>query len=252
MPARSQTVSGHHGRLSQAQQWRLVVAAMARRGQTSRLDGDNAAPGALQALDLDAIAHVAPPGDDLAQAAWRAAAQLQPEWLTQHVLRTFAWGSLFALNAGLQHNRSLLFAACVLHDLGLTTHAAEPREHCFALRGARAAHSLLCAAGASRVQAGLAARAITRHLDLEVPASQGAEAHLLHAGAGLDVLGRRRREIPLALTQAVIARHPRLQMKQALCLCMRCEAEQAPDTRAGVMVRKLGFLRLIEQAPFSE
>lgn len=196
--------------------------------------------------------HVVPPGDDLAQAAWRAAEQLQPPWLNQHVLRTFAWGSLLALNAGLAHDRSLLFSACVLHDLGLTTFAAEPPGHCFAVRGARAARTLLCAAGANAAQARLAARAILRHLDLEVPASHGAEAHLLHVGAGLDVVGARRREVPPSLTQEVLVRHPRLGMKQAICLCMRREAHQAPDTRAGVLVHHLGFLALIERAPFND
>jgi hypothetical protein len=140
----------------------------------------------------------------------------------------------------------------VLHDLGLTAFAADPPAHCFAVRGARAARTLLCAAGANAAQARLAAHAIARHLDLEVPASQGAEAHLLHAGAGFDVIGRRRREVPPTLTQAVLAHHPRMGMKRAICLCMRREAHQAPDTRTGVLVRKLGFLELVEQAPFSD
>lgn len=77
----------------------------------------------------------------------------------------------------------------MLHDVGLTPHAASPAEHCFAVRGARYARSKL-QAHASEEQLHAVATAISLHLDLKVERSQGLEAHLLQAGAGVDVLGR--------------------------------------------------------------
>jgi hypothetical protein len=245
MPSRYAALVRQGGRLSAAQQWRMCMAAVKRRMRPKR---PVVVP--LESIDPRALDHVALPTDDLARAAFEAARRLQPDWMLQHALRCYAWASLFALSGGLTHDRSLLFAACALHDLGLTPHAAEPARDCFAVRGARAAQRLLAAAGAGGAQTRRVAHAIVLHLDLEVDAVQSAEAHLLHAGAGFDVVGRREREVPPALAEAVIARHPRLGMKQAIGRCMQCEAERATDTRVGVLVPRLGFIELIRRAPF--
>jgi hypothetical protein len=238
------------GRLSFAQQWKILAGTL--RWRLHPRQSECGEPTLLQQLDLKAFDHIRPPTDALAQAALRAANTLHPPWLTQHVLRTYLWGSFIGLNAGYRYDNSLFFSACALHDLGLTPHADQPAEHCFAVRGARAAQHLLIEAGGSVTQAATVAHAIVLHLELEVPARQGLEAHLLHAGAGIDVIGRRTREIPPALKQAVLDRHPRLEMKKLLGQCMCCEAQRAPDTRAGVLVNRLGFVDLIAKAPFAE
>lgn len=240
----------HGGRLSFAQQWQILAGAL--RWRLHPRQRERGEPTLLQQLDLKALDHIRPPTDALAQAALRAAETLHPPWLTQHVLRTYLWGGLIGLNAGYRYDDSLFFAACALHDLGLTPHADQPPEHCFAVRGARAAQQLVIAAGGSVTQAVAVAHAIVLHLELEVPARQGLEAHLLHAGAGIDVIGRRMREIPLTLQQAVLEQHPRLEMKKCLGRCMCCEAERAPDTRVGVLVNRLGFSELIAKAPYAE
>ena len=245
MPGHDTALLRDGGRLSAGQQWRMCVAAVKHRVRLRR-----PLVTALESLDPRALDRLAPPTDTLACAALEAAERLQPPWLFQHALRCYAWGSLLALSADVRHDRSLLFAACALHDLGLTPHAAEPPHHCFAARGAQAAHRLLCQAGAARAQAQQVAHAIVLHLDLEVCPQQSAEAHLLHAGAGFDVLGRRGRELPAALVQSVTERHPRLGMKRAIGRCMQCEADRAPDTRLGVLVSRLGFVDLIHRAPF--
>lgn len=240
------------GRLSPLQQWRMAMAAVRWRANPRSRAPLAEGSTRLQRLDMTALDHVAPPADPVAQAALEAATRLQPPWLTQHVLRTYAWGSLLALNADLHHDRRLFFVAAVLHDIGLTEVASEPQSGCFAVRGARAADTLLREAGASHLLARTAAKAIALHLDLEVTTTQGAEAHLLHAGAGLDVIGRRHREVPAPLRAAVLARHPRLGLKQAFCTCMRAEAAHARNTRIGVLVNRLGFLDLIGKAPFED
>lgn len=243
------------GVLTLTERWRLTLAAVRKRARLRQAEAGSAMarpPSALAQLDLQALDQVEHPWDACAFAASTAAQQLQPQWLTNHGWRTFAWGTLLALNADLKYDRNLFFSACMLHDLGLTPHAASPTNECFALRGARAASDILQRAGASVDQVHRVAEAITLHPNLEVGVKLGVEAHLLQAGAGLDVVGQRSEEVPVSLRQAVVTKHPRLGFKHAFCRCMRAESESAPNSRMGLYVRRLGFLDLIQQAPFAE
>ena len=198
------------------------------------------------------MSYVEHPWDALAFAASTAAQELQPQWLSNHGWRTYAWGTLLALDADLEYDKSLFFAACMLHDVGLTLHATSPTDQCFTMRGARAARGILQRAGASEAQLHCVAEAITLHLNLEVGVEQGVEAHLLRAGAALDVVGQRSQEVPASLQQAVLGQHPRLGFKRAFCNCMKVESQITPNSRMGLYVRRLGFLELIRQAPFDE
>jgi hypothetical protein len=243
------------GRLSLAERWSLTLAALRARTHL-RKQNKAAEPAAgrsiLEQLEMKALDSIAPPQGTLAVAAVQAATAAQPEWLTQHALRTYAWGALLALNADLRHDRELLFAASLMHDLGLVPKHAHPRSDCFAARGARAAHEIMLDAGAQPARARCVADAISLHLNLQVDVAQGAEAHMVQAGAGLDVIGRRYREIPATLRQAVLARHPRLGLTRHICQCLQSEARASPNSRIGLYVRRLGFLGLVERAPFAE
>ena len=144
-----------------------------------------------------------------------------------------------------------MFAACAFHDIGLAPIAATPADHCFALRGARHAARVLRPHG-DAVAVRRVADAIARHIDLAVLPSDGVEAHLLHSGAAVDVMGRGLNRLPRPYRDAVLRHHPRLGMKSLLCQCLRREAAAAPGTRMGLYARRLGFVELIERAPFAE
>lgn len=240
-----------HGQLSLLAQWKRVLGAVVPRLRLRRDIRRTAVQVDGVALDLQALERIAAPQDALARHAWELGHNTQPAWLVQHALRTYVWGELLALQGGLRPDHSVLFAACMLHDVGLTPHAASPAEHCFAVRGARYAQQHLQAHGSGE-QRHAVATAISLHLDLKVESSQGLEAHLLQAGAGVDVLGRGLGRIPAPVRDAVLQRHPRLGCKQALCQCMRAEALRAPHTRMGLYARRLGFVELIGKAPFAE
>ena len=79
----------------------------------------------------------------------------------------------------------------------------------------------------------------------------GAEAHLLHAGAALDCIGARLKEIPSPLVTAVLARHPRQGFKQRMAAALDDQATVRYASRAAFLAR-LGFNRLIQAAPFAE
>lgn len=243
------------GHLTLTERWGLTLAAIRKHINLrlqARADGASRLANALDRLGLRALEQVDHPWDALAFAASTAAQELQPQWLTNHCWRTYAWGTLLALNADLKYDKSLFFSACMLHDLGLTAHAAVPNDQCFTLRSARAASDILRTAGASQAQVHCVAQAITLHLNLEVDIEQGVEAHLVQAGAGLDVVGQRSQEVPALLRQAVVENHPRLGFKHQFCNCMRLESRSTPQSRTGLYVRRLGFLDLIGQAPFDE
>lgn len=243
------------GMLKLTERWRLTLAAVRKRAalrKEAASPGDSRPLNVLDQLDLRALDHIEPPWDALAFAASTAAQELQPQWLTNHCWRTYAWGTLLALNSDLKYDKNLFFAACQLHDIGLTPHAALPKNECFTLRGARAASDILRLAGASEGQVHCVAEAITFHLNLEVGIVHGVEAHLLQAGAGLDVVGQRSQEVPVSLQRGVLDRHPRLGFKHAFCNCMKVESQATPNSRMGLYVRRLGFLDLIRQAPFDE
>lgn len=243
------------GMLSLTERWRLTLAAIGSRARlrpSTPAAGGSSAAQALQRLGLGALTYIEPPWDALAFAASTAAQALQPQWLTNHAWRSYAWGTLLALEANLEYDKNLFFSACMLHDIGLTAHAAAPSEQCFTLRSARAARAVLQRAGASEAQLHCVAEAITLHMNLEVGTERGVEAHLLQAGAALDVMGQRSQEIPAVLQDAVHRAHPRLGFKNAFCDCVRTEAKALPNSRLGLYVRRLGFVELIQQAPFDE
>ena len=243
------------GVLTLTERWRLTLAAVRKRANLLRAARHPGVAGPLKTLDrlgLRALDQVEPPWDSLAFGASTAAQALQPQWLTNHCWRTYAWGTLLALDTDLQYDKSLFFAVCMLHDIGLTPHAAAPKGQCFTLRGARAASDILRRAGASEAQVRCVAQAITLHANPEVGVGQGVEAHLLQAGAGLDVVGQRSQEVPASLKHAVVGKHPRLGFKRLFGNCMQIESQRAPRSRMGLYVRRLGLLELVQQAPFDE
>lgn len=243
------------GVLTLTERWQVTLGAIRKHISLRRQiqpAGATRPPSPLDRLALRALEQIEHPWDALAFAASTAAQELQPQWLTNHGWRTYAWGTLLALNADLRYDKSLFFSACMLHDLGLTPHAAAPNDQCFTLRGARAASDILRAAGASQAQVHCVAQAITLHLNLDVGVEQGVEAHLVQAGAGFDVVGQRSREVPALLRQAVVDKHPRLDFKHQFCNCMQLESRSTPQSRSGLYVRRLGFLDRIQQAPFDE
>lgn len=191
------------------------------------------------------------PRGRLAAHVWKVAEAHQPAWLVNHCLRTDAWGQVLGVIGGLSFDREALFAAAMLHDVGLTALAAMPPEHCFAIRGARYAMQTLDGVTDSQTVQ-LVAQAIARHIDLQVDERDGVEAHLLHAGAIADVLGRNMTRIPEPVRRHIVSWHPRMGMKEALCRCMLRESTAAPHSRAACYVRQIGFVDLIRQAPFDE
>jgi hypothetical protein len=241
----------HDGRLTLVERWGLTIALLAARARTAILPTRRRSVLGVELQKSALWESLKHPCGPMAKMAWQLAFSRQPTWLTNHCLRTHAWSQALGAVADLQFDDEILFAAAMLHDAGLTDLARSPSHHCFALRSARFARQALASvAEADRLQA--VAESIARHLNFHVDLSDGVEAHLLQAGAMIDVTGRGLSRIPATVRGRVLSLHPRMGMKEKLCECMRLVAEQAPRTRASIYVRHFAFLDLIRSASFEE
>jgi hypothetical protein len=200
------------------------------------------------ALDIDTRR----PASVEARRAEELLEETSPKWLVHHGFRTYAWALALAARDGLRPDREVLYCASLLHDLGITERFWAAPGECFALRGARSAKDTLLAAGMPTPLADRVAEAIALHLNLVVALhSHGPEAHLLRAATALDVIGQNLRRIPAVFREQTLREIPRLGFKQGVLAAMAKQSEQSPDTRIGVLCRKLALLDRVRRAPFA-
>jgi hypothetical protein len=158
--------------------------------------------------------------------------------LLAHTLRTWLWADLLAGCDGLKPDEELLYVACLLHDIALTdAHRPPSSAACFAVHGGEVARTTLTSLGVEPSYADDVAHAIALHMNVHVPTDEGVEAHLLHAGAHLDVAGTRAADLPRQTIRAVLARHPRDDFPSCFATLMRRETAERPDSRAALLWR---------------
>jgi hypothetical protein len=170
--------------------------------------------------------------------------------LVGHCLRTWLFATLFAGRDDVAHDDEVLYIACLLHDLGLTPGhwQRDKRARCFAVEGAFAAERFCLERGEASGRAAQIAEAIVCHLNVRVPLECGPETRLLHAGVGLDAVGRRAGEFGSDSVDAVLARHPRVGLADELCELTARQAKVRPESRIGLLTR-LGFRGLVRGNP---
>ncbi len=238
----AQRTDGRLGRADQAELLRQGVLA-----QLSRL------PAAVRRRiirDADPLSLPSPPDTALAREAEERVRELSKPPLYGHCLRTWAFAALVARRDRVDHDEELLYLACVLHDLGLTEahDGRDPSAACFAVEGARAAHTLLCDHQAPADRARTVAEAISLHLNISVPERYGPEAVLLSKGVMVDVVGRRVELLPTASVSDVVAKWPREGSSDLLLADTARQAKIRPQSRAALLHR-LGFTKLVSANP---
>ncbi|HST54295.1 MAG TPA: HD domain-containing protein [Solirubrobacteraceae bacterium] len=233
------------GRLSRSDRAELL-----RQGVLARLAALPAPWRSAVIKDARSLSLPAAPDTALARTAEELVRELSEGALYGHCLRTWAFAALFAEHDRVEHDEELLYLACVLHDLGLTAahDGCDPSAACFAVEGARAAHTLMCAHEQPEHRARVVAEAISLHLNINVHARFGAIAGLLSRGVMLDVVGRRLEQLPGASVSEVIARWPRTGSGEQLLSSTTRQAELRPQSRAALLHR-LGFTKLVSANP---
>jgi hypothetical protein len=207
------------------------------------------APEALDAVELPER----PPDSRLAREAEELCREVSTPALLNHCLRVYVWGALLGSRDRLRFDEELLFVGAALHDLGLTdSYASGPAGiPCFAVGGAVAAREWSLQHGCDRLRARRIANAIALHVNPRVPVEEGVEEHLVAAGAALDVIGPRQRQLRGPLFSAALERHPRLGFKRDFDERSREAARRGPRTRVALAYR-VGFGRMIARAPFED
>lgn len=200
-------------------------------------------------IDLNSIRV---PDSRAARDAFELCTETSPTFLVNHCVRTYLWGALLARHKKLHYDEELFYVASLLHDLGLTEVCRQNGScGCFAAHGAQVAQRFSQAHQWPESRQHTLADAICLHLNPRVPKTQGMEAHLLHEGASLDVIGARFNEIHLRTRTEVLERYPRTGFKDGMSSLMKDEAKSRSESRAGFLV-DLGMNRMIRAAPFDD
>jgi hypothetical protein len=170
--------------------------------------------------------------------------------IVNHSLRCYAWGVLLGASENRRFDREALAVASLLHDveLGRTERRAAFACTCFAGAGAKGAGIFLAEQKAPAPLVGIVCEAISLHLNPRVPPSMGVEAHLLNAGAALDVVGAGSGALHPSDRARVFDAYPFLSFKTDMVAAMDRERKAAPGTRAEFLMR-LGFGAMIARAP---
>jgi hypothetical protein len=193
------------------------------------------------------LSRLASPDSPLTRAALTVArAQLSPA-LLNHSHRTFLFGAALGELEGLDVDREMLYAAALLHDVGLPTRV--PLVD-FTRASARAAQQVAEQVGLSTAATDRLRSAITLHHSPGVSLTHGPVAYLLSAGAAVDVVGLRSWQLPPALLTDVVTAHPRAGFKREFTAAFRAEAVRVPQGRAAYLRRYGAFDLAIRTAPF--
>jgi hypothetical protein len=189
------------------------------------------------------------PDTNLARGATLLARSVEPVVLVEHSFRTFHMGAALLSGAGKHFDAEILYVASMLHDIALGTDLDDGVTP-FNLRGASLAARHVLDQGSSDADAQLVYDAIRLHLDLETARHEVPEVAGVHIGAAADVVGLNVDDIPPAVLEEVLAQHPRDGMKAALVALMEAEAARKPYSESAALVHNLGFVQLINAAPF--
>ncbi|MCU7917876.1 MAG: HD domain-containing protein [Candidatus Thiodiazotropha sp. (ex Epidulcina cf. delphinae)] len=202
-------------------------------------------------IEVEAIL---PPDSAIAREAMAICEEASRPFLFNHCLRSYFWARL--LDDGSEpFDDEALFTALMLHDMGLTDgyRLNGTQQQCFTIVGAQIADELARQHNWTDKRASIAANAITLHLNIVVDPAHGKEAKMVRAGSGGDVAGLGLDVLGDDQIHAVCTKYPRLNMKGNMRSALGIETKERPECRIAFLDKKLGFGRLIAQAPmFSE
>lgn len=207
-------------------------------------------------LRLDSGRHVQLPARELrvpSSALTRAAEEqaqlrLSPA-LLNHSHRSYLYGAALAWIERIDVDRELLYAAAMLHDIGLVTPVPGVD---FTLASARVARDVAETVGLSTAATTVLRTAITLHHSPDVTLADGPVAYLMSAGAGVDVLGLRSWKLPPDVLQSVVAGRPRCGFTREFRAAWAAEADAVPQGRAQLLRRYGAFDVAVRLAPFAD
>ena len=168
------------------------------------------------------------PAGPLAAAALSIARNSESASVANHSLRSYYFAELLAAHEGClddaAYDRDLLFAATVMHDLGVG--ALAKGEARFEVEGADLAAAVLREHGVAEPVADRVWEAIALHTSPGIAERRGLLAYLTREGVGIDF--GRRWEIVSAWAPQIHAACPRLRMVPSLVEAIVAQAARSP------------------------
>lgn len=204
-------------------------------------------PGRRRTIDVDLLT---PPATILTRVAEAHAVERLAPVMLDHSRRTYAFGAALGIVEGIEVDHELLYAAALLHDLGLAPGISSGTGTDFTLASAGVARQVADDVGLPPGAAETIASAITLHHSLDVRLADGAVAYLLSAGAALDVIGLRCCQLPPSTVARILEAHPRANFKASFASAFREESARVPRGRARFLERYAAFDLAIRTAPF--
>jgi HD superfamily phosphodiesterase len=194
------------------------------------------------------VGGIAVPTDPVSRGVWAWAARSLPRYLLAHSIRSYCWGAAIAAQEGWSFDRQVLWAASLIHDVGLTR---LPRNTmCFEVEGAEIARSLLEGLGMPPADAERAAIAIILHMQPKVTLDDGVEAVLLDRATGLDVRGDGY-EVVDAVRGGVVAAAPRGDFDRRFLAAIRHEAAARPGCQSARLLNAGGLAEWMARSPWA-
>ena len=168
------------------------------------------------------------PAGPLAEAALSVARSSESASVANHSLRSYYFAELLAAHEGClddaAYDRDLLFAATVMHDLGVG--ALAKGEARFEVEGADLAAAVLREHGVAEPDNDRVWEAIALHTSPGIAERRGLLAYLTREGIGIDF--GRRWEIVSAWAPQIHAACPRLMMVPSLVEAIVAQAARSP------------------------
>jgi transcriptional regulator GlxA family with amidase domain len=190
------------------------------------------------------VARIELPQSELARAALAAAREVEPEHLLNHSVRSYLFARLAAAARawapGRDYDDEVLFAACVLHDIGLTPSADTGAR--FEVDGADAAAAVLRTHGMAAERVALVWDAIALHTSVGIAERSRPEVSLTRAGIAMD-FGHDADLVPDDVADAIHDALPRLDLARRITDDIVGQAhgrpgKALPGTFAGELVRE--------------
>jgi hypothetical protein len=228
--------TGRKTRMS-SERLRLLVTRLASRGVS--IDGAR--------LDRHDLERLTIPDSAGARAAEELARSAQPAALTNHGVRSYAWGALLGLSESRPFESEILYVAALVHDIGLLE--SHDRGNDFEADGAAAARELLLGVGWDDARADRAANAVRDHWN--GPESEDeVESLLLAYGTSVDVGGWRLKEFDADTVDDIVATAPRDGFKKQFIELVERQAAAKPWCHLAPLTASPAFAERVLAAPF--
>jgi hypothetical protein len=193
------------------------------------------------------IADVAVPRDPISVATWAWAQRRLPTYLLTHSVRSYCWGSEIARLKGLEFEPPILWAAALIHDIGLTQ--VSRNERCFEFQGGAIARRFLASQGMATAAADRVGRAIELHMAPSVTLADGTESVLLDRATGLDVRGAGY-DLVGRVRPGVVTAFPRGPFDRHFLAAIAREVEARPGCQSERLLRQGDLATAMARSPW--